>query len=300
MRLFIAALLLLIGVNHACAWGEKGHEVIAQVAWHYISPEARHQIELLLKNDSSGLTATDFASEASWADAYRDSDRNTTKVRYEQTRRWHYINLALGSINPALDNPSVSRACYGSPPLQPKQHAADGPAKACIVDKIDQFIAELKSPKASTEQRLRALQFLIHLVGDLHQPLHASDNDDNGGNEVRVSAKGYKRGTLHGYWDSAAVSQLGRKTETIARKLITQTGQAQLEIWRQGKARDWAFETFGVARNSVYRELPVADENGVHTLDDEYVETAKIITSQQLMKAGVRLAWLLEPSFPMP
>ena len=287
MRYVIACVLLCAASELAYAWGDKGHETIALIAWHYLSPAKRAQIETLLQNDTSGLAATDFASQSTWADAYRDSDRHTTRTRYEQTRRWHYVNLKLAQ-------PDFARACFDSAPLKRKQSASDGPAKACLVDKVAQFTVELKSSKTSTTERLRALQFLMHLVGDLHQPLHASDNDDNGGNDVAVSAQGFKRGTLHGYWDNAVLARLGRKPETIARKLVAQIDETELKRWQRGTPRDWALETFAIARAIAYANLPTADATGVHRLDDAYAAAAKDAAAQQLMKAGVRLALLLE------
>lgn len=285
MRHVIAALLILSG-NYSYAWGDKGHQVIAHIAWHYLTPATREKIDTLLRDDDSGLTATDFVSESEWADEYRDSDRNTTKARYEQTRRWHYINLKLA-------HPDFAKACYGSPPLKLKELASQGPANACITDKVTQFSAELASPKTSIAERRLALQFLIHLVGDLHQPLHVGDNNDAGGNDIEVSAKGFKYGTLHRYWDGAVVRKLGRKPETIARRLIEQMGQNQ-QRWQRGNPRDWTMETFSVARDYVYAQLPTADAEGVYILDDNYVASSKNMATQQLMRAGVRLANLLE------
>lgn len=290
MRLFIAVLWLLIGSNYVYAWGDKGHQVIAVIAWHYLSPGAREQIDTLLRGDNSGLTATDFVSESTWADMYRDSDRDTNKTRYEQTRRWHYINLKLA-------HPDFGKACYGSPRLQPQQVASDGTAHACITDKVDEFIAELASPHTSIAERRLALQFLIHLVGDLHQPLHVGDNDDAGGNEINVSAKGFKRGTLHRYWDTAVVARLGRKPESIGRALIELTGQNQQRLWQRGSPRDWTLETFNAARDIVYAQLPTPDAAGIYVLDNVYIESSKNAAAQQLIKAGVRLAGLLEDAF---
>lgn len=289
MRVIAATLLLLLD-SHVYAWGDKGHQVIASIAWNYLSANTRKQIDTLLKYDNSGLTDTDFISESTWADEYRDSDRDTDKVRYEQTRRWHYINLKL-------DHPDVAKACYGSAPLKSRQDASKGPAKACVSDKVEQFAAALASPKTSVTERRLALQFLIHLVGDLHQPLHASDNNDGGGNDIYVTARGFKRGTLHRYWDSATVNQIGRKPEAIARKLMEQTNNAELKRWQSGTARDWAMETFMVARSITYLKLPAEKESGIYPLDENYIAAAKSATAQQLLKAGSRLAWLLESAF---
>lgn len=291
MRQLFTALLLIIGGSCAHAWGDKGHEVVALIAWNYLTPALRSEFETVLQRDNSGLTATDFVSEANWVDAYRDSDRDGSKTRYEHTRRWHYVNLDIA-------HPDYARACFDSKPLQPQQHAMDGPAKACVIDKIEQFARELKAANTTPTERLRSLQFLIHLVGDLHQPLHAGSNNDGGGNEVHVITKGLEVTSLHGYWDYTTVNQLGRDSKAIARQLIAQTSQSQLESWRRGTPRDWALETFTVARDTTYAKLPPVDAEGIYVLDESYATAAKIATAQQLTKAGVRLAWLLEQSTP--
>src|SRR6202035_2254805 len=129
----------------------------------------------MLAADTDNLTAHDIADEATWADKYRDSDRKGAKERYLATRLWHFVDIEL--FKPDLD-----QACFGRPRLPDGTVASNGPAQACIVDKIEQFTAELADPGTNPEERLLALKFLLHLIGDLHQPLHAADDHDSGGN----------------------------------------------------------------------------------------------------------------------
>src|ERR1700680_5098350 len=96
----------------ALAWGDEGHEVIGSIADAYLEPAVRIRVQALLTNDDSQLTAKDIAHEASWADKYRDSDRNTTKVRYNQTRNWHFVDLELEGVD-------LHSACFGQPTLPP-------------------------------------------------------------------------------------------------------------------------------------------------------------------------------------
>jgi hypothetical protein len=104
-----------------------------------------------------------------WADKYRDSDRDTTRNRYEATWRWHFVDIELGQQD-------LGPACFGHPALPPGVPASKGPPRACVVDKINQFAAELGDPATGASEQLLALQFLLHFVGDLHQPLHAADD----------------------------------------------------------------------------------------------------------------------------
>lgn len=281
-------LALLIGGSaiHAHAWGEHGHRVVAQIAWHYLTPQTRQRVTELLQGDQSGLTATDFFEEATWADRYRDSDRTAAKTRYEQTRRWHYVNLQL-------DAPDLKQACHGRKPLPRGTRPSAGPAQACSVDKVEQFARAWRSDATSRDERRLALQFLIHLVGDLHQPLHASDNHDSGANDKRILVGNAKPRSLHSFWDTELVRRLGRKPERLAQKLIAENSAAELARWRRGNADDWALETFAVARDEVYAPLPTPRADGSYRLEASYIERAKPVAALQLRRAGVRLAALL-------
>ena len=172
---------LAFGPRPAAAWGDEGHEIIALVADRFLETAVRTKITAMLAADADTLTAHDIISEATWADRYRDSDRNGSRQHYEQTWRWHFVNIELA-------DPKLVRACYGHPPLPAGTVASNGPAQACVVDKVEQFAAELADPRTDPEERLVALKFVLHLVGDLHQPLHAADDHDADGNRKRGSA----------------------------------------------------------------------------------------------------------------
>jgi hypothetical protein len=181
LRCFVVALALVacslsLTPRPAAAWGDEGHEIIAPVAERFLDPAVREKIAAMLAADPDNLTAHDIASEANWADRYRDPDRNGSRQHHQQTRQWHFVSVEL-------DDPNLDRACYGHPPL-PAGIASNGPARACVFDKIEQFAAELADPRTDPEERLAAFKFVLHLVGDLHQPLHAADDHDAGGNRT--------------------------------------------------------------------------------------------------------------------
>ena len=144
-------------------------------------PRIKARLVAILSADTDPLTGHTIVNETTWADRYRDSDRNTTKVRYNQTREWHFVDIEITT-------PDINAACFGTPSLPTGTPASAGPARDCVVGKINQFIVELKSPVTSPEERLLALKFLLHFVGDMHQPLHASDDHDAGGNQKNVTA----------------------------------------------------------------------------------------------------------------
>jgi hypothetical protein len=270
----------------AFAWGDEGHEVIGLIADHYLEPQVRSRVQAILAGDETGLTSRDIAREATWADKYRDSDRNTTQLRYKQTRNWHFVDLELDGVN-------LTDACFGRPALPLGTEASRGPADDCVIDKIDEFAGELKNPMTSAQERRLALQFLLHFVGDLHQPLHASDDHDQGGNRKIVSAGGFATNTLHHDWDTEFVAQLGLNESAIAQRLIAKITDSQRATWCAGTAADWALESFSVSKSHTYGLLPAPSGPGHYQLPATYLTDAVAVTAEQLSKAGVRLAFVL-------
>jgi hypothetical protein len=258
----------------AGAWGDQGHEVIGLIAEHYLTPTVHARVQALLATDDSGLTSRDIAHEATWADKYRDSDRGGSRHRYYGTRNWHFVDLELDGVD-------LNRACRDD----------------CIIDKIEQFRAELRNARIDPAERLLALQFLLHFVGDLHQPLHAADDHDQGGNRKIVSVPGIGVETLHQAWDTEFVGRLGAGATDIASRLIARITDEERRQWSRGTPVDWALESFSVAKRHAYGLLPPPDgpPEGAHRyeLPESYVADAIGTTAEQLSKAGVRLASVL-------
>jgi hypothetical protein len=270
-----AALAFALSTSGALAWGDDGHKVVALIAEHYLTPVAKKQVDAMLAADTDSLTQHDIASEATWADKYRNSHRETAS--------WHFVDLEI-------TDPDFNVACNGRKPLPAGTLASNGPAD-CVVDKINQFAAELEAPGTDAEERIVALKFLLHFVGDLHQPLHSSDHKDRGGNGVTVTVDGFARlGKLHAFWDTQFVEALGRPPSVLAKQLLAQITPEQEAEWRQGMPDDWALEAFSISQADVYGDPPLS--GSVH-LDAAYVEQAKKDVALQLSRAGVRLAAVL-------
>jgi nuclease S1 len=278
--------LLAVAPRPAAAWGDDGHMVVALIAQNYLTPAVRTRINALLAADTDSLTKHDFASAATWADKYRDVDNRHD--HYQETQQWHFVDIEI-------NNPDLNAACFGRPALPPGTLASNGPPKTCAVDKINQFVAELAAPGIDLEEQIMALKFVLHFVGDMHQPLHASDNHDRGGNDLKVEAVGFphhSRDELHGYWDTQFVDALDKPVPALATKLLAQITPNQVSMWSHGTPDDWAMETFAVSQHDAYGNPPIAGA-GLHRLDAAYVARAEADVAQQLSKAGVRLATLL-------
>ena len=283
MRAIIAAAVLisLAGVDSALAWGDEGHEVTALIAYRHLTPKAKARLHQLLASDPDTLTAPDFASRATWADRYRTGHRETAP--------WHFVDLEL-------DHPSFETACFGFPPTPAGQPASAGPSQDCVVDKISQFRAELHDPATAPAERLLALKFLIHFIGDVHQPLHAADNADKGANCIALEpSPGGRARNLHAYWDTTVVGDLGASASDIAARLDANISASDVVTWRRIDPKSWARESFGLARRDAYNlpNRPTCASPGSVALSPAYQAAALADAAHQLSAAGIRMAVVL-------
>src|ERR1700719_2925000 len=155
------------------AWGPEGHDLIARIAETQLTPEVHSKVAAIL---GPGVS---MVSVASWADETRRSR--------PETAPWHYIDIPIGQRH--------------------RDMARDCPKGDCVIQKIEDFEAILRDPNAPAPQRREALMFVIHFVGDMHQPLHSSDNKDKGGNDVRVMFND-RNMNLHSLWDSGILGRI--------------------------------------------------------------------------------------------
>ncbi len=274
------------------AWGDLGHEIIAGIAWNFLTPESKNHLTALLHDDQTALTPTDPISVAVWADRWREDTDQTGHNHFQQTHLWHFIDLER-------TQPNITDACFNHPPLTNPNEASDGPANDCIIDKIQQFLTELNAyqknqePKPTRKEAQMALKFIIHFVGDLHQPLHAITDHDRGGNDKKVLLNGSHSGSLHHYWDTTFVEYLGSDPAVIATQLSTQITPNNIQHWQAGTLNDWAMESFHTAVIWAYDALPPPNEEGHYLLNQNYATQAEHIIPLQLEEAGIRLAYLL-------
>jgi hypothetical protein len=251
---FMACLLM---TGQALAWGSEGHRIVAEIAEQYLEPTTTRQVRELLAIENQ----TTLAEIANWADQIRGQRRNTAP--------WHFVDIPIGA------------AGYDA--------VRDCPRGACVVAKIDEFAAQLRDRSLPPHQRLEALKFLVHFVGDVHQPLHAADDDDKGGNEVRVQFLGH-RTNLHAVWDTALLAPVVHGDERgYALMLDGRITQADNAKWGGGSAVDWANDSHVIAAQVIYRDLP----HEASALPAAYERHALPVVNEQLEKAGVRLGALL-------
>lgn len=248
---------LLAGPLPAYAWGPEGHEVIAHIAADNLSPAAHLRISQFLGGDAPALMVLD----SNWADEIR-ADR-------PETTNWHFVNIEVGSKG-----------------YDPRR---DCPHDDCVVAQINRDIAVLRDPKAAHAAKLDAFRFLIHFVGDLHQPLHAADRHDKGGNSLMVFLN-RKRTNLHRVWDEDLVEAQGLDPGVVAGRIEAGLSAQDKAKISAGTPQDWANESFALATKEIYARIP---SRGPVRMPRDYAQRENPVVSLQLARAGFRLAALL-------
>jgi hypothetical protein len=297
------AFLAFAGASPAAlAWGDVGHEVVGLVAQANLNPKATAEVARLFATDHDAfkmrdghMTSDAFERQATWADYYRDAERTGGKTPEQiHSYFWHFVDIEL-------NGGSLENACFGFPQPAPDVPASRGPDPDCVVNKIEQFAAELGSPGTPDAEKLLALKFLMHFVGDLHQPLHSSDNLDHGGNDEQATV-GTTTGALHFHWDVTFVQMIGAATgsqNTDPAAIVAalrEPSDLEKQQWLGPLApRIWALETYHLAQSYAYNlPAPTTKNNKpVYVLSTSYAKSAVTVASDQLLKAGYRLAAVL-------
>jgi hypothetical protein len=257
----------------ALAWGPKGHQIVADLAARRLQPEARSEVARLLAGEpaSTDGQAPTLASIANWAD-----DRRASETGPVRTGRRHYINF---------NGPE----CAYVPP-------ADCPDGQCeVVGAINRNLQMLADRRRPDAERLEALKFLVHFVGDVHQPLHASPLRDRGGNDYQLNYRGKvsapeatEPGTnLHAVWDSLILQRARLSADAYADYLDRQPPLPPDQSWQSDRpAVAWAVESCRiVADGDIY---PPG-----HVIDDHYLDAHRLQAEARLRQAGARLAAML-------
>jgi len=256
---FLLAAVALTVPQAARAWGREGHAVIADIAQAHLTPAAYSAASLLLEDE--GLT--ELAEVASWADDYRKT--------HPETAPWHYVDIPLDA--PAY---VASRDCAGGD---------------CAVAKLEQFRAVLADPSATAPQRLEALKWVVHLVGDIHQPLHAEDNNDRGGNQV--AALGFDQPvSLHAIWDTQMIEAEDPDATSLAATLDARITPAEIAVWDHGSPEDWLNQSHALAIPA-YGLLGNPAPGSTVSVPASYISAEQQVIDVQLERAGVRLAEVL-------
>jgi hypothetical protein len=287
------------------AWGCKGHQTVALIAEKHLTPQARQFLESLLKENPidpqlkrncGPFPSSLLADSSTWPDDIRNSLKNGP---------WHYIGIPRGAPRGPL--------------------AAFCAESGCITQAIAEQLAILKDPQADPRKRADAARYLVHFVGDLHMPLHASTNNDEGGNCVPVrffrrnprERNHYFSPNLHFVWDAAILERdMESADPNEYAEFLDQYFSPQAEAWMNAGIHvdEWTWESHDLAESVVYGNLvptdPIEPPVPVHSCTDDnnvgermfnqhfsvgaiYQEAAAPVVEKRVAQAGIRLAMIL-------
>ena len=271
MRLkVVAALAAVLISSPAFAWGKTGHRVVAAIADKQLSGLARAHVEEILGPGES------LDEAANWPDWMRS---DPAPFWQKTATPWHYVTL--------------NGVIY--------DHA---PSEGDALEALGRFTKTLQDPNASLADKQLALRFIVHLVGDLHQPLHVGKCCDKGGNDVKVKWFGRDL-NLHSVWDSAMVDDEQLSFTEFAAKLDRHTSRHDIIDWWDINPRDWISESAQI-RETLYPATPPKGAKGkkgepaVPELSYAYVYKFTPVMEQRLKQAGVRLAAYLNAVYAEP
>ncbi|HEX6901890.1 MAG TPA: S1/P1 nuclease [Thermoanaerobaculia bacterium] len=252
--------LLLAAPAAANAWGPNGHRIVGRIAENHLTDEAARAVQCLLGPEG-------LAEAATWADEIRSDPA------WRKADPWHYISID--------DNET----------LETTARNPDGD----VLEAMQRFEAVLRDPQAAPQAKREALRFLVHFVGDVHQPLHVGRRDDRGGNSIEVTWFSEKT-NLHSVWDSHLIENEKLSFSDFA-EFIDHPTLHELRTWQGATYAEWVRESKDL-RARVY-------QIGDGKLSFQYAYRNMPTVKRRLLQAGVRLAGLLnsifassEPSFP--
>lgn len=249
LKLLFSVLLSVVAVN-AFGWGSQGHQVIASLAATQLTTKATQELDRLLALEP-GET---LASISTWADDHRSP----------ATGPWHYINFPRHTCT--------------------YDRQRDCPDGQCVVEAINKQLEILASSRVD-EKRLTALKYVVHLIGDLHQPLHAGYREDKGGNTYQLQA--FMRGSnLHALWDSGLIRNLNEGTDILTNRLLSSLVSDRASDLNVSQMAEESCNIVGMT--GFYPERKVGTD---------YVKRFTPIMEQRLTLAGERLAGLLNRAF---
>ena len=251
MKIVISLFLVAFAFGgQAFAWGQTGHRVIGLVADRHLNKKARKATLRILGDNS-------LAEVSNWMDDVKSD------AEFDHTHDWHWVTIPDGmTYDQTTKNP-----------------------KGDLVMKIEELTNAIKSKSLSAEKEREALKFLIHLVGDLHQPLHVGGKDDSGGNAVKLQWFG-QPSNLHRVWDSDMIEAKDLSFTELA-GFLGEPSESQVKEWQAGSVRDWAHSMM-VYRQQVYN-IPPDGKLGYRYSYDNF-DTVQ----QLLLRGGIRLAGLLD------
>ncbi|EKO62103.1 S1/P1 nuclease [Leptospira kirschneri] len=281
IKFLIFVIIFLLYNSNVYAWGWEGHRAIGIIAQQLLINSKKFDPI----NDILGdLTLEQISTCPDELKAFQSQKREMSPVCSQvftspapptNTGPWHFIDIPVSLTNPIHDD--IEKICKST----------------CVVAEIDKWSSVLADTTQTKAKRLQALSFVVHFIGDLHQPLHTAErNNDLGGNRVSVQI-GKRKTNLHSMWDTSLVNYISTNPVTVTIILKSDIAFAQMETQMNPEA--WTFQSFHFARNVAYDGIPIG--RSITKISDAYIQNALPVVKHQLANAGVRLARHLEKLF---
>ncbi len=251
MRRITILLVALFATLQAFAWGQKGHDVTAAIAENHLTPRAAQTIDRVL----AGHSAVYYSN---WL------DNASHRPAYAHTKTWHYINVDEGQTLESM----------------PRN------AKGDVLKAVEELVRDLKKGGLSAVEEAEKLKMLIHLVGDMHCPMHAGHLSDLGGNRIVVLFFD-KATNLHSVWDSDIVEAAHRWSYTEWQHQIDRQSDDEVAALTAGTPEEWVRETLEIC-TGIYALTPAGTK-----ISYDYIAEAAPVVERQLLRGGLRLARLL-------
>jgi hypothetical protein len=277
IRRLLILIAALFAASPAAAWWEYGHEAVARIAMDSVRPDTRAAIQRLLakgrllETPECSVATIELASY--WPDCIK-----TLGERFDYASSWHYQNV---DICKRFD---LGAACK------------DGHCVSAQIDRQARILADRKVPE---RERLMALAFLVHFVGDLHNPMHAGDRGDRGGNDVKANYGLIGgRTNLHSMWDGFIAERAISTPPGGPRAILAGASPAERAALAGGTVVDWSREGWEASRQYAYASL-IGDPCGAKpearpTLTEEDVRALIPVLRRQVLAGGLRLGRLLD------
>lgn len=248
MKKLVACLVFTIITVPSLAWGVTGHRATGWIAEHYLNAKAKKKVKKILQQESLAMVST-------WMDEIKSDST------YNYTSDWHWVTIPDGqTYDQSIKNPNGD-----------------------VIMTIERIVKELKTHTLTSKQESEHIKMLVHLVGDIHQPLHVGCCDDQGGNKVKV--KWFRNeSNLHRVWDSDMIDDT-RLSYTELAQSLNEPDAIEIAKYQKASVRDWANESMSV-RKAVYA---IGDGN----LSFKYPYKNFSLVRERILKAGIRLAGIL-------
>lgn len=251
MKSLFTLLATLLLVQGAFAWGQKGHDVTAYIAECHLTPEAAQRIDKVLGGHS-------LVYYANWL------DNASHTPAYAYTKTWHYRNIDEGETLESMKTP----------------RSGD------VLTAVTALVVKLKMGGMTPDEEAANLKMLIHLVGDMHCPMHAGHQSDLGGNQIPVFFFDTKT-NLHSVWDSRLPEVVHKWSYTEWQQQLDRHTPDEVADIQRGEPRDWFLETYAICTD-IYKRSPKGTK-----ISYDYINLSAPIIEQQFVRAGYRLARLL-------